>query len=225
MLLNIPGILSPSELESVRNELTRTTFGDGASLTAGASPNVKRNLQVPADSPAARKCSLIVLEALRRHRIFYSAALPLRVQGPLFNRYDPGMSYEAHVDNPIMGAPVTAAVRSDIAATLFLAAPEDYDGGELTVQDSYGVHSVKLPAGSVVVYPASSTHNVAPVTRGSRLVAVLWVQSLVRDESRRRALFELDLTIGALQKKLPGASELAALTGLYHNLLRMWAET
>jgi PKHD-type hydroxylase len=224
MLINIPGILGQSELDTVRGELARARFEDGASITIAASRDVKRNLQVPNDSPAARKCSPVVLDALRRHPIFYPAALPLRVQGPIFNRYDSGMSYEAHVDNSIMGAPVTT-IRSDIAATLFLSDPADYDGGELTVHDSYGVHQVKLPAGSLVIYPASSSHNVAPITRGSRLVAVLWVQSLIRDETRRRALFELDMTVGALRKKLPDATELATLTGLYHNLLRMWAET
>jgi PKHD-type hydroxylase len=190
----------------------------------GASPDVKRNLQVPQDSPAGQKCAKLILDALYRHPIFYSAALPLKVRGPIFNRYEPGMRYGEHVDNSIMGAPVTT-LRSDIAATLFLCGPEEYDGGELTVHDSYGVHSVKLAAGSIVIYPASSTHDVSPITRGSRLVAVLWVQSLVRDETRRRALFDLDLTLGALRQKLPDAPEVSTLSGLYHNLLRMWAET
>ena len=223
MLLNIPGILTPQELATLRGELVHARYEDGASITVG-SPAAKHNLQVTHDSPSGRKSAATILEALRRHPIFYSAALPLRVQGPIFNRYDLGMEYGEHVDNSIMGAPVTT-IRSDIAATLFLSDPADYDGGELTVRDTYGVHAVKLPAGSSVGDPGSSAHPVAPVTRGSRLVAVLWVQSLVRDEPRRRALFELDLSIGALRKKLPEAPELAALTGLYHNLLRMWAET
>jgi PKHD-type hydroxylase len=224
LLLQIPGVLSQSEVEGLRAELGRTRFEDGASLTAFASPEVKRNLQLPHQSEAARKCSAVVLEALRRNPIFYSAALPLRVQGPIFNRYDPGMTYGEHVDNSIMGAPLTT-IRADVAATLFLSAPEDYDGGELTVRDSFGVHTVKLPAGSLIVYPGGSTHEVAPIARGSRLVAVLWVQSLVRDETQRRALFEMDLNLGALRKRVPDAPELKALMGLYHNLLRMWAET
>jgi PKHD-type hydroxylase len=224
MLLQIPGVLSPGELESLRGELRGASFDDGAATAGSMARNVKRNLQLAADSPIAKKCAAVVLDALRRSPVFFSAALPHRIQGPAFNRYDPGMTYGDHVDNALMGTP--APLRSDVAATLFLSEPKDYDGGELVVHDRFGAHRVKLAAGSIVVYPASSTHRVEPIHRGSRLAAVLWIQSLVRDAARRQALFELDFTIGALREKAPAvAGEITALTALYHNLLRMWAET
>jgi PKHD-type hydroxylase len=223
MLLQIPGILSSGELESLRAELGRATFEDGAATAGSGARGAKVNLQLRPESDAARRCAGVVLEALRRNPIFFSAALPHRVHGPLFSRYDPGMTYGEHIDNAVMGTP--AAVRTDVSATVFLSAPEDYDGGELAVQDSLGAHRVKLAAGSAVVYPSSSVHRVEPVTRGSRLAAVLWVQSLVRDEARRRVLFELDLAVGSLRQKAPQTPEIQALSAVYHNLLRMWAET
>lgn len=223
MLLQIPGVLSQGEVEGLRAELARAGFEDGAATAGYVAREVKRNLQVPQGSETARKCGAPVLEALRRNPTFYSAALPHRVQGPVFNRYDPGMTYGEHVDNAVMGG--TVPVRTDLAATLFLSAPEQYEGGELTVHDSFGAHRVKLAAGSMILYAGSSTHHVEPVTRGSRLAAVLWIQSMVRDQERRLALFELDVSLGALRQRIPEAPELSTLTGLYHNLLRMWAET
>lgn len=223
MLLQIPGVLNQGEVDALRTELARAGFEDGAATAGFVAREAKRNLQVPQNSETARGCGAAVLEALRRNATFYSAALPHRVHGPVFNRYDPGMTYGEHVDNAVMGGAVS--VRTDLAATLFLSAPEDYEGGELTVHDSFGAHRVKLPAGSMILYAGSSVHHVEPVRRGSRLAAVLWIQSMVRDQERRLALFELDMSLGALRPHLPDAPELAALTKLYHNLLRMWAET
>lgn len=223
MLLQIPEILTQNELDMLRAELSRATFEDGAATAGHVARHVKRNLQVAQNSESGRKCAAIVSEALRRSPVFYSAALPYRVHGPLFNRYEPGMTYGEHVDNAIMGGPAT--VRTDVAATLFLSAPESYEGGELTVHDSLGAHRVKLPAGSIIVYPGNSMHHVEPIRRGTRLAAVLWIQSFVRDPNCRQALFDLDMSLGALRTMLPKAPEVTRLTALYHNLLRMWADT
>jgi PKHD-type hydroxylase len=223
MVLQIPGILMPAELDRLRAELARASFEDGAATAGPMAREVKRNLQIPQGSETGRKCGAIVMEALRRNPTFFSATLPNRIFGPLLNRYDAGMTYGEHIDNALMGA--QNAVRTDISVTVFLSSPEEYDGGELVIQDSLGAHRVKLPAGSAVVYPGHSVHQVTPIGRGSRKAAVLWIQSMVRDEQRRRMLFELDLTIGALRERLSGAPELAGLTGLYHNLLRLWSET
>ncbi len=184
---------------------------------------MKRNLQLPQSSDASKRCAKVVVEALGRNAAFFSAALPHRIHGPIFNRYDGGMTYGEHVDNAVMGTPST---RTDIAATLFITAPEDYDGGELIVHDNYGAHRIKLAAGNIIVYPASSLHRVQPVTRGSRVAAILWIQSMVRDPMQRRMLFELDASIGALRKAGgAGERELNTLTSVYHNLIRMWADT
>ena len=222
MLLQIPDVLDPRELASLRSEIGGARFEEGAATAGFVARQVKRNKQLAADSPVARKCAPVVLSALQRNPLFFSAALPHRVHGPVFNRYDPGMTYGEHVDNAVMGTP---AVRVDVAATLFLGAPDEYEGGELVVHDSSGVHRLKLAAGAMVVYAASSIHHVEPVSRGTRLAAVIWVQSLVRDDGRRRVLFDLDLALGALRQKDLGAPEVLSLTSVYHNLLRMWAET
>jgi PKHD-type hydroxylase len=223
VILQIPSILNAQDLQTLQTALAQASFEDGGATAGPMAREVKRNLQVPQGSEAGRKCGAIVMEALRRNSTFFSATLPNRIYGPLFNRYDPGMTYGEHIDNALMGT--GNAVRSDVSATLFLSAPEDYEGGELVIQDSLGAHRVKLAAGSVVIYPGHSVHEVTPIGRGRRLAAVLWVQSMIRDEKQRRMLFELDLTIGALREKLPGSAELAGLTGLYHNLLRLWSET
>lgn len=223
MILQIPSVLNTSELQALRAELGRARFEDGAATAGPVAREVKKNMQVPQSSESGRKCAPIVVEALHRNPMFFSAALPHRLHGPVFNRYDAGMTYGEHVDNALMGAPNT--VRTDVAATLFISAPEEYDGGELTVHDSFGAHRVKLPAGSIAIYPGNSRHQVATISRGTRLAAVLWIQSLVRDEAQRRMLFELDVSLGALRQRLPGAPELGTLTAMYHNLLRLWAET
>ena len=222
MLLQIPKVLNAGELDGLRKGLAEASFEDGGATAGFQAKQVKHNLQVPQGSEAGRRMGAVVLDALKRSTVFFSAALPHRIHGPLFNRYDPGMTYGEHVDNALMGSPVT--VRTDLAATLFLTPPEDYDGGELTVHDSYGAHRVKLAAGNMIVYPATSRHRVEPITRGSRVCAVLWVQSLVRDEMQRRLLFEMDVAIGSLRKKDATKKEVAALTAVYHNLVRLWSE-
>jgi PKHD-type hydroxylase len=223
MLLQIPAVLEAEELEALRRVLAQARFEDGRATAGAGAQAAKRNLQVPLEAEAARSSAARVLAALQRNGSFFSAALPRRIFGPLFNRYDAGMAYDDHLDASILGTP--EPIRADVAATLFLSAPEDYDGGELVVQDTFGAHRVKLPAGSLIVYPASSVHRVEPVRRGSRLAAVLWVQSLVREEARRRILFDIDFAIGSLSRNTPRPPEVETLSSAYHNLLRMWAET
>lgn len=223
MLLQIPTILTGEELTRLRAALAGAPFDPGTVTSLPGGRAVKHNLQLRHDSEVMRSCAPIVLGALQRSPMYFSAALPSKTFGLMFNRYDAGMDYGDHLDAAIVAG--AATMRSDIAATLFLTPPEDYDGGELVIQDSFGAHRVKLAAGNMIVYPASSLHHVEPVRRGTRLAAVFWVQSLIRDESRRRILFDLDLAIGKLVKAVPGSAELQLLSGVYHNLLRMWAET
>jgi PKHD-type hydroxylase len=223
VLLQIADVLQPGEVESLRRLVGAGTFEDGMATASQGALGVKHNLQLPDKGDSARAAAPLVLDALRRSATFFSAALPKRISGPLFNRYDVGMDYGNHVDTSvILGEEI---LRSDIAATLFLTRPEEYDGGELVIADSFGTHKVKLAAGSLIVYPSSSIHRVERVTRGSRVSAVFWVQSLVRGEAQRRLLFDLDLAIGSLSRREPRAAELQALGSLYHNLLRLWTET
>ena len=195
-------------------------------VTAGhQSSGVKDNVQLPEDHPVARELGDMILEALQRNALFVSAALPLRVFPPLFNCYRGGQSFGNHVDNAIRqisGTPLR--IRTDLSATLFFAEPEDYDGGELVVEDTYGVHSVKLPAGHVVLYPATSLHHVRPVTRGARLASFFWIQSMLRDDADRTLLFDLDTAIQRLTIDLPQHPAAVQLTAVYHNLLRRWAD-
>ena len=175
--------------------------------------------------PEAREMGEMILAALERHPLFISGALPLRVFPPLFNRYEGGMSFGAHVDNAIRqitGTPFR--IRTDLSATLFLSRPEEYDGGELVVEDTYGSHGVKLPAGHLILYPATSLHRVNPVARGARLASFFWIQSMVRDDGRRALLFDLDLAINQANQAIPNHASIVALTSCYHNLLRGWAE-
>jgi PKHD-type hydroxylase len=223
VLIQIPGVLNPGELAALREALAAAAFEDGGATAGFVAREVKRNLQVQQNSEAGRNCAALVLEALRRSAVFFSAALPHRMHGPVFNRYDPGMTYGEHVDNALMGSPFN--VRTDLAATLFVSEPAEYEGGELTVHDSYGAHRAKLAAGSMVLYPATSLHRVEPVTRGSRLAGVLWIQSLVRGEMQRRLLFEMDVALSTLRQQPAAEKEAAALTAVYHNLVRLWAET
>jgi PKHD-type hydroxylase len=195
-------------------------------VTAGAqSGQVKDNMQLPENSPAARRLGDIVLTALGLNPLFISAALPARVFPPLFNRYQGGQAFGVHIDNairPIPGTPLR--LRTDLSATLFLAEPEEYDGGELEVSDTYGSHEVKLPAGHMVLYPAGSLHRVKPVTRGVRLASFFWVQSMVRDDARRSLLFDLDTSIQKIAAIGGDRTPAVELTAVYHNLLRMWAD-
>jgi PKHD-type hydroxylase len=224
MLLTIEDVLTADQVAAFRQRLAAADWMDGR-VTAGAqSALAKRNLQVPEDSAAARELGERILGALGRHPRFVAAALPLRVFPPLFNRYDAGMAFDTHVDNAIrFSGPVR--YRTDLSATLFLSDPGDYDGGELIVEDAYGEHAVKLPAGAMVLYPASSLHRVAPITRGSRWASFFWVQSMVRSDEQRSLLFDLDTAIQALSAQVgQGDPAVVSLAGTYHNLVRMWAE-
>ena len=225
MLVRIASVLSADELSAIRTRLESGVWDDGR-LTAGfQSAQVKVNLQLPQNDPAALEAGDAVLRALERSPLFVSAALPHHVFPPLFNRYGPGMSFGNHVDNAVRQIPGTPhRLRTDVAATLFLSAPEEYDGGELIVEDTFGTHSVKLAAGDLVVYPASSLHRVAPVTRGVRAAAFFLIQSMVRDDGARTLLFDLDTTIRDLTAQGADRDCVVRLTNCYHNLLRRWAE-
>jgi PKHD-type hydroxylase len=223
MLLRIPRVLSPDELAHVRERLAKAAWVDGRVTAGPQSAKVKENLQLAEDSAEARELGAIVLTALERNPLFIAGALPRSVFPPLFNRYEPGMGFGAHVDNAIRQVPGTPhRLRTDISATLFLSAPEDYDGGELVVEDTFGVQSVKLPAGDMVLYPATSLHRVAPVTRGAREASFFWIQSLVKEDSERTLLFELDRAIAELTQTVPDSPALVRLTATYHNLVRKW---
>jgi PKHD-type hydroxylase len=226
MLVTIEGLLGPDELERARAVLAGAPWGDGRVTAGHQSAQVKHNLQLPEECAAAQELGRMVLEALGRSALFITAALPLRVFPPLFNRYDSGMDFGAHVDNAmrqVRGSGHT--IRTDISCTLFLSDPASYDGGELVVQDTYGEQRVKLAAGSAVIYPATSLHRVEPVTRGSRVASFFWMQSMVRDGMRRRLLFDLDMAINGLRADVPGQHpSVVSLTGVYHNLLRQWAD-
>lgn len=226
MLVHIPEVLTPAEVAHCRSVLEKTRWVDGRVTAGQQSAEAKFNLQVPESAPEARALGDIVLRALARTPLFTSAVLPLKVFPPLFNRYDAGMKFDAHVDNAVRFVPDTSVrVRTDVSATLFLTAPEDYDGGELVVQDTYGTHSVKLPAGDMIVYPATSLHNVTPVTRGSRWASFFWIESMVRDEGQRSLLFDLDEAIQSVRQTIGEHPAAIQLTGVYHNLLRRWANT
>jgi PKHD-type hydroxylase len=226
MLIRIPALLSPEEVAHCRTVLTQTLWVDGR-VTAGVqSAAAKNNLQVPEDAPQAQALGDIILRALGGNDVFNAAALPLRVFPPLFNRYDKGMGFAAHVDNAIRYiASARQRVRTDLSSTLFLSDPADYDGGELVIEDSYGEQRVKCEAGDLVLYPADSLHRVEPVTRGSRWAAFFWTQSMVRDDSGRELLYRFDRSITLTRAEL-GDSHPAVLglTATYHNLLRKWAE-
>jgi PKHD-type hydroxylase len=224
MLVHLEQVLSPGEVKLFRDRLAQATWVDGRVTAGEQSAQAKRNLQVPEDSATARELGETILAALGRNPTFISAALPLRVFPPLFNRYDEGMGFDTHVDNTIRFAgPVR--FRTDLSATLFLTDPADYDGGELIVEDAYGEHAVKLPAGDMILYPASSLHRVAPITRGSRWAAFFWVQSMVRADAQRSLLYDLDNAIQALSVQVGQVDpSVVSLAGAYNNLLRMWAE-
>jgi PKHD-type hydroxylase len=225
MLLRIPQVFSPDELAHCRERLAKATWGDGRVTAGHQSVKVKDNFQLAQDSAEARELGAQVVGALERSPLFISAALPAQIFPPLFNRYEPGMSFGAHVDNAIRQVPGTPRrVRTDVSATLFISAPEDYDGGELIVEDTFGTHSVKLPAGDMILYPATSLHRVAPVTRGSRVASFFWIQSMVKDDGERTLLFNLDRTIVQLGQTAPDQPALVQLTALYHNLIRKWGE-
>lgn len=226
MMLHIPDVLGSAQLGECRRILDAAEWVDGRVTAGHQSAAAKDNMQVPAGSPAARQAGDIILGALSNSPLFIAAALPRKVFPPLFNRYAGGQAFGNHVDNairPVPGTPVR--VRTDLSATLFLCDPGDYDGGELIVEDTYGSHAVKLPAGHMVLYPAGSLHRVTPVSRGARVCSFFWIESMVRSDAQRALLFDLDEAIRRLDGAHPGDAAVVRLTGIYHNLLRMWADT
>jgi PKHD-type hydroxylase len=226
MLLHVPHVLTPEQVAECRRQLDASDWVDGRVTAGHQSAKAKDNVQLPEDSPVARQLGQLVLAALERNSLFIAAALPLKIFPPLFNRYSAGQSFGVHVDNAVRQVRNTPhRVRTDISATLFLADPSEYEGGELMVEDTHGAHSVKLPAGDMVLYPATSLHRVQPVTRGARVASFFWIQSMVRDDGERTLLFDLDLAIQRLGTERPDHPTVVQLTGIYHNLLRRWADT
>jgi PKHD-type hydroxylase len=225
MLLHVPGVLTKEQVERCRRELDAADWVDGRVTAGHQSARAKENAQLPEDSALARQLGQQLLASLERNSLFISAALPLKIFPPLFNRYAAGQSFGVHVDNAVRQVRNTPhRVRTDISATLFLAEPDEYDGGELVVDDTYGPHSVKLPAGDLILYPASSLHRVQPVTRGARVASFFWIQSMVREDAQRALLFDLDVAIQRLGRDVPDHASLVQLTGIYHNLLRRWSD-
>jgi PKHD-type hydroxylase len=225
MLLQIPDVLTAQELAHCQRLLATAEWIHGRVTAGHQSAQVKHNRQLAEDSEAARELGKLVVAAISRNPLFISAALPNRIFPPLFNCYEVGHGFGTHVDNAIRVVGASGArVRTDVSATLFLSEPGDYDGGELVVEDTYGVHSVKLPAGSMVLYPASSLHHVEAISRGRRVASFFWIQSMVRDDGQRALLFDLDNAIRRLGADHPAHPSVVQLTGVYHNLLRSWAE-
>lgn len=226
MIVAIPQVLTPEEVAYCRGKLEESTWVDGRVTAGEQSAKAKFNLQIPESAPVARELGELVLRALGRNPLFTSAAQPLRVFPPLFNRYDKGMKFHAHVDNALRYvASAGIRIRTDVSSTLFLTNPEDYDGGELVIQDTFGTQEIKLPAGDLIVYPSTSLHSVREITRGSRWASFFWTQSMIKDDGQRRLLYELDMAIIETRKQLPDSNPaVLALTNCYHNLLRRWAE-
>jgi PKHD-type hydroxylase len=225
MLLTIPDVLTFEQVRHARQRLNQAAWVDGRVTAGPQAAAVKENQQLPEDHPVARELGEVILTALGQHPLFLAAALPLRVFPPLFNCYRGGQAFGTHIDTAIRSVTGTPhRIRTDLSATLFLAGPEEYDGGELVVEDTYGVHAVKLPAGHLVLYPASSLHHVSPVTRGARVASFFWIQSLVRDDGERTVLFDLDTAIQRVNADVPNHPSAVQLIGVYHNLLRRWAD-
>jgi PKHD-type hydroxylase len=223
MLLQVE-VLGTDQVRACRERLEQASWADGGVTAGFQSRTVKNNLQLPESSETARELGTVVLDALDANLLFNAAALPARVFPPLFNCYRDGQDFGNHVDNAIRTVARTRhRIRTDISATLFLSEPEDYDGGELVLDDTYGPSVVKLPAGHMVLYPGSSLHRVLPVTRGARYASFFWIQSLVREDSQRAILIDMDMAIVRLRQQLGDNGQIVALTGVYHNLLRRWA--
>ncbi len=225
MLVTIEDLLDRETVEQIRKALASAPWADGKVTAGYQSAPAKNNLQLPETSKAARRLGGLILGALDRSLLFQTAALPSEIFPPLFNRYDEGHGFGTHVDNAFRPLPGSARrLRTDLSATVFLSDPDDYDGGELVIEDAYGAQSVKLPAGQMVLYPATSLHHVTPVTRGSRLASFFWIQSLVAEDARRSILFDMDLSLQSLRRELDeNHPALVTLTGCYHNLLRGWS--
>ncbi len=226
MLVHVRQVLDPDALARVRTLLSGAPWADGRITAGPQSAQVKNNLQLPDSAPASVAARAIVLEGLERHALFFAAALPKRIYPPLFNRYEGSANaFGNHVDNAVRTVPATGQrVRTDLSATLFLADPADYDGGELVIEDTFGPRGVKLPAGDLVLYPSTSVHRVLPVTRGARVASFFWIESMVRDDGQRRLLYDVDMAILELRQAYGEIAPAVALTGAYHNLLRRWAD-
>jgi PKHD-type hydroxylase len=225
MLVQIPDVLSKEQVAQFQSRLGKARWIDGNATSGHQSAQAKYNEQLPEDSVDARELGQIIVDALSRNALFFSAALPKHDFPPLFNRYQPGMNFGSHIDGAVrVHGPTGLRIRTDISATLFLTAPEEYDGGELLLEDTYGAQRVKLPAGHMVLYPSTSLHRVEPVTRGARVASFFWLQSMVREDAQRALLFDLDMAIMRLTRDHPGDAALVSLVGTYHNLLRMWTE-
>ena len=225
MLIQIPKVLSAEQVAQVRAQLNKAEWVDGRNTAGYLAQRVKDNQQVPDMHPIGRQLGEMILTILEKHSMFTSAALPLKVLPPLFNRYSGKQNYGRHVDGairPVAGTPYR--VRTDLSATLFLTDPADYDGGELVIEDTFGQRKVKLTAGDMVLYPGTSLHHVEPVTRGTRVASFFWIQSMVREDSHRTILFELDNAIQQLGRDVPEHPAVVRLAGVYHNLLRLWAD-
>lgn len=223
MLLSLPAVLKPDEIALARDSLGGARFVDGRLSAGAAARRVKRNEETEAGAARLERLNRLVMESLARHPGYRGGALPLHAATPMYARYAPGMSYGEHLDDPIMGGG-GMLYRSDVAVTLFLSSPREYDGGELVIRTTFGEQAVKSPAGDAVLYPASSFHRVAPVTGGERVVALTWVQSLVRDPARRELLYGLGVARDILQQRAPEAEETAQVNAAYLNLIRMWSE-
>lgn len=225
MLIAIPNVLTPEQVKQARAALDAADWVDGRGTTGAQAGRVKDNSQLANEHPVAREVGQMILQALSRNLLFMSAALPFSILPPMFNRYAGGQHYGAHVDNAIRQVPgTTQRIRTDLSCTLFFAEPDEYDGGELVVEDLFGTQQVKLPAGHMVLYPSSSLHHVRPVTRGARVSSFFWVQSMIRDDAQRRILFDMDMAIVRLNQDVPDHQGVLSLTNSYHNLLRLWAD-
>ncbi|MEJ2681791.1 MAG: Fe2+-dependent dioxygenase [Gammaproteobacteria bacterium] len=226
MLLHIPKVLSKEQVHEAKHALLAADWTDGNETSGYQSAKAKHNLQLPEGSEIANRLGDLILSALAHNNTFLSAALPLKIFPPLFNCYQGGGHFGVHVDNAIRqvpGAPVK--IRTDLSITLFLSEPEEYEGGVLTIEDTYGTQSIKLPAGDLILYPATSLHRVTPVTQGRRLASFFWLQSMVRSDANRALLFDMDAAIQSLRSQLDDSPEIVQLTGVYHNLIREWAQT
>lgn len=224
MLVAVPDVLTPEQVAEARALLEAADWIDGRATAGHQGAHVKKNRQLPPDSEAGRRVGAMILEALSRNPLFMSAALPLHVLPPTFNRYEGGETFGDHIDGAMRFLPNGQRMRTDLSCTLFLTGPEDYDGGDLVIEDVYGPRRVKLPAGHMVLYPSTSVHRVEPVTRGVRLASFFWLQSMIRDATKRALLFDMDRAIQTLGARDPVDPPVVSLTGVYHNLLRLWGE-
>jgi PKHD-type hydroxylase len=225
MIFQVPDVLTLEQVAEARKKLEAADWVDGKATAGHQSTRVKNNQQIPEGHPAAKEVGEMILAALSKNQLFLTAALPLKVSPPLFNRYQGGQTYGTHVDNAVRQIPGSnQKMRTDLSATVFLASPDEYEGGELIIEDRLGVQKVKLPAGHMVLYPSGTLHRVEPVTKGARLASFFWIQSMVREDAKRTILLDLDLAIQRLNKDYPEHPSATQLIGVYHNLLQSWAE-